>query len=270
MKESFDRLLLLLITTIGQTSVNLVWLKMKISLFFQYAHETTPEVQSVLDDLEVHGHSPSGVAIFLVNRNLLGYLNFEVLHVFTEFLTDNEEFREKLLDYTKKQKIFIHNNLGNIVKIFKQNPKLAPASVEGLPEIQVHLQEPWLGKSLYQWKEIMQNIVDWPDHLLIESIDINCVIIKYHVLPFILSRVVNDLTNENTIRRFSAVGATFTISSEVLELARAESEWIRLVIEQASVQMKKEIKQNEDLDPDEVASPKHFLQEEHSQIEKVE
>ena len=233
LKESFQSLLFVMVSAIGQANINLVWLKLRINLFLQYAQEVTPEVQSILDELEVHGHSPEGVLIFLEKRNLLGYLNFELLNVFMKFLGGNDTVNSKFADYHLKHKAFINQNLKNIVHVFRENPRLAPASVGGLPTIGVHLTEPWQGKSYYQWKEIMENIVDWPDHLLIKSIDINCVIITYHVLPFILSRVVNDLTNETIIGRFSAVGATFTISSEVLELARTDSEWISSVIEQA-------------------------------------
>ena len=223
-----------MVSVINRANINLLWLKLKINLFLQYARETTPEVQPILDDMEDRCHSPEGVVLFLVNRNLLGYLNFELLNVFKQFLPENYEIIDKIAEYRSKHKIFICQNLKNIVHVFRENPRLAPASVVGLPMIKVHLTEPWQGKSYYQWKEIMENIVDWPDHLLIKSIDINCVIITYHVLPFILSRVVNDLTNERIVRRFSAVGATFTISSEVLELARTDSEWISSVIEQAN------------------------------------
>ena len=222
LKESFESLLFLMVSVIGQANINLVWLKLRINLFLQYAREVTPEVQSILDELEVHGHSPEGVVFFLVNR------------IFMKFLEGNDIVNSKFADYRLKHKAFINQNLKNIVHVFRKNPRLAPASVVGLPTIKVHLTEPWQGKSYYQWKEIMENIVDWPDHLLIKSIDINCVIITYHVLPFILSRVVNDLTNETIIRRFSAVGATFTISSEVLELARTDSQWISSIIEQAT------------------------------------
>ena len=234
LKESFDALLFMLVSVISQANINLLWLKLKINLFLQYARETTPEVQPILDDMEDRCHSTEGVVLFLVNRNLLGYLNFELLNVFKQFLPENYEISEKIAEYKSKHKIFICQNLKNIVQVFREKPRLAPVSIVGLPEITFNLQSPWLGKSYYQWKEIMENIVDWPDHLLIKSIDINCVIIIYYVLPFILSRVVNDLTNETIITRFSAVGATSTISSEVLELARTDSEWIGSVIEQAT------------------------------------
>ena len=234
LKESFEVLLFVIVSIISQANIDLVWLKLRINWFLQYAWEVTPEVRSILDKLEVHGHSPEGVIFFLVNRNLLGYLNFELLNVFMKFIEGNDFVNSKFADYRLKRKAFINQNLKNIVHVFRENPRLAPASVIGLPMIGVHLTEPWQGKSYYQWKEIMENIVDWSDHLLINSIDFKCVIITYHVLPFILSRVVNDLTNETIVRRFSAVGATFTISSEVLELAKTDSGWISSVIEQAT------------------------------------
>ena len=250
LRQSFDALLFMLVSVISQANINLLWLKLKINLFLQYARETTPEVQPILDDMEDRCHSAEGVVLFLVNRNLLGYLNFELLNVFKQFLTENYEISDKIAEYKSMHKVFICQNLKNIVQVFREKPRLAPASIVGLPEITVNLQSPWLGKSYYQWKEIIENIVDWPDHLLIKSIDINCVIITYHVLPFILSRVVNDLTNETIIKRFSAVGATFTISSEALELARTDSEWISSVIEQATAleKMKLSLGTSEDVE----------------------
>ena len=268
LKESFELLLFLMVSVISRANIDLVWLKLRINLFLQYAREVTPEVRSILDELEVHGHSPEGVVFFLVNRNLLGYLNFELLNVFIKFIEGNNTVNSKFADYRLKHKAFINQNLKNIIHVFRENPRLAPASVVGLPIIKVHLTEPWQGKSYYQWKEIMENIVDWPDHLLIKSIDINCVIITYHVLPFILSRVVNDLTNESIIRRFSAVGATLTISSEVLELAKTDNEWISSVIEQATSleKMKLSSGTSEDvgLEKEDPLEPKSDIEQVHS------
>ena len=265
--ESFDALMFMLMSIISQTNINLPGLKLKINLFLQYARENTPEVQPILDDMEDRCHSPEGVVLFLVNRNLLGYLNFELLNVFKQFLPENYEISDKIAEYKSKHKVFICQNLKNIVHIFRENPRLAPASVVGLPTIGVHLTEPWQGKSYYQWKEIMENIVDWPDHLLIKSIDFKCVIITYHVLPFILSRVVNDLTNETIVRRFSAVGATFTISSEVLELARTDSEWISSVIEQATalkkIKLSSGTSDNVGLEKDDPSEPKSYIDQVH-------
>ena len=116
LKESFDALLFMLVSVISTANINLLWLKLKINLFLQYARETTPEVQPILDNMEDRCHSPEGVILFLVNRNLLGYLNFELLNVFKQFLTENYEIIDKIAEYKSKHKVFICQNLKNSVQ----------------------------------------------------------------------------------------------------------------------------------------------------------
>ena len=88
-----------------------------------------------------------------MNRNLLGYLHFELLNVFKHFLNENSEISDKIAEYRAKHKVYISQNLKNILQVFREKPKLAPSSVVGLPEITVNLQSPWLGKFYYQWKD---------------------------------------------------------------------------------------------------------------------
>ena len=230
--ESFEILILFVINLFNRTKLSVDWLKMRIGFFIQYSKQNTRELQSFVDDLEVHGHTPNGLLRFLVSRSLLGYLNYGLLN---EFSKDSSELKEKVEEYAEQHKKFLCNHLKNIITVFKHNPRLAPASVFGLPEIKVELHELWQGKSYCQWKEVMENIVEWPEHLLIKSIEFNCVVITYYIMPFILSRVVDDLNNETIIRRFRAKGAVFSISQEVRDIAKAESDWINLVVKKATV-----------------------------------
>ena len=102
----------------------------------------------------------------------------------------------------------------------------------------VELATPWESKSLYQWKEIVSNIVEWGEHIIIKDIDINCVLITYQIMPFILPRIIQDLTDDVIIDRFRAVGATFTIPPDVMEMGVADREWITSMV-RGSVLLKK-------------------------------
>ena len=229
LRECFDMLLFSIITIASRGRVNLAWLKLKICLHLQYVRKNTPDVQDHLTELE-ESSSPESVVMFLVNKNFLGYLNFDLLNAFKRPVLSDKTFNDNLNEYLSKHNSFIRNNFQHIVKAFQQSPKLSPASVIGLPEMTVELTTPWESKSLYQWKEIVSNIVEWGEYIIIKDIDTNCVLITYQIMPFILPRIIQDLTDDVIIDRFRAVGATFTIPPDVMEMGVADREWITSMV----------------------------------------
>ena len=237
LRECFDMLMYSVIMIASRGRVNLAWLKLKISLHLQNTRENTPDVQDHLIKLEERP-SPEAVVTFLVNKNFLGYLNFELLKAFKRPVLSDRTFDDNFNEYQSKHNSFIRNNFQFIVKAFQQSPKLSPASIIGLPEMTVELTTPWESKSLYQWKEIVSNIVEWGEYIIIKDIDINCVLITYQIMPFILPRIIQDLTDDVIIDRFRAVGATFTIPPDVMEMGVADREWIASMV-QGSVLLKK-------------------------------
>ena len=231
LRECFELLMYSVILIASRGRVNLAWLKVKISLHLQNTRENTPDVQDHLTELREHCHSPEKVVIFLINKNFLGYLNFELLKAIKPVLSEADRtFNGNLIEYQSKHNSFIKNNFQFIVKAFQQSPNLSPASVIGLPEMTVELAAPWESKSLYQWKEIVSNIVEWGEYIIIKDIDINCVLITYQIMPFILPRIIQDLTDDVIIDRFRAVGATFTIPPDVMEMGVADREWITSMV----------------------------------------
>ena len=238
LRECFDMLMYSVIMIASRGRVNLACLKVKISLHLQYARENTPDVQDHLIKLEER-HSPEAVVTFLINNNFLGYLNFELLKAIKPVLSEADRtFDVKLNEYQSKHNLFIKNNFQFIVKAFQQSPEISPASVIGLPKMTVELTTPWESKSLYQWKEIVSNIVEWGEYIIIKDIDINCVLITYQIMPFILPRIIQDLTDDVIIERFRTVGATFTIPPDVMEMGVADREWITSMV-RGSVLFKK-------------------------------
>ena len=236
LRECFQSFMFTVMMIISSARINLACLKTGILLHFQYTRDNTPETQEHLTQLQ-QCPSSEAVVMFLIQKNYLGYLNFELLKSIKPVLSD-KTFDVKLNEYQSKHNSFIRNNFQFIVKAFQQSPEISPASVIGLPKMTVELATPWESKSLYQWKEIVSNIVEWGEYIIIKDIDINCVLITYQIMPFILPRIIQDLTDDVIIDTFRAVGATFTIPPDVMEMGMADREWITSMI-RGSVFLKK-------------------------------
>ena len=63
---------------------------MMINFSLQYARQNTPDVRSLLDELQRDAQSVEDVIMFLINRNLLGYMNYGVLNVLRKIVDDEE------------------------------------------------------------------------------------------------------------------------------------------------------------------------------------
>ena len=235
LKQSFDDLLKFLVEIVCLVSIaNLEWLKMKICLRLQETHDNhSREVQRHLDDL-YNCPTPSSVIYFVVSRNFLGYLNFDLLEALIPVL-NNVDFTKKVHEYKDEHDFFIMNNFSDLIKVFQQYPASRPASTVGLPEMKVHLKSPWKTKSLYYWKELVASNVDWAEYLIIEKIEFNCVTITYRIMPFILPRIVKDLSDNKIIEAFSEIGAAFTIPDKAIyEQGVDDNEWIATMIKNRS------------------------------------
>ena len=238
LKKSFRALANHVMMATKSVPIDMDQLKLQIIVHLQYAHQTTPEVQSIIFELENQVTLPDAAVRFLIAKNLLGYLNFTLLDEFKEFLSEKVEVVKKINDYKQQHDQFIQHNLKTIISVFKRCPHLAPVSPIGLPEMIVELEEPWENRSLYQWKEVMKDVGLLPDHFMIKSIEQNCIIIAYSVWPFFLSTVTKQLHNPNVAKALVIAGASFTIEPEVERLSFSESRFIKKIIEHANNMLK--------------------------------
>ena len=235
LKESFLALLNDVMLTAKNIDVDIELVKLHISCFLQFAHQNTPAMQGVLFDLENEVTSLQGAVRFLINRNLLGYLNFCLLNVFEKCFAAKPKLIEKIKQYKMQHDLFIKNSFETIIDVFKSRPDLAPVSPVGLPEIKLELNEKkWKEKSLYQWQEIMQEVGILPDHIMIKSITFNCIIIAFWVLSFFISTIVKKLRDAHVNDALLSVGISCSIDSRVEELASKQNDYINSVIEQAN------------------------------------
>ena len=213
------------------TTTDLCLLKLHISLYLQFAHQNTPAIQAILFDLEDTITTAQDAVHFLIQKNLIGYLNFGLLNVFERTFAEKSELTKKIAQYEKKHSLFLQHSFETIVDVFKSRPDLAPSSPAGLPEITVKLNETWRGKSLNQWNGLMQKLGVLPHHIIIKSITTNCFVIALCVLPFCLSAIVKLLQNGNVIEKLQLAGASVTIEPETSRIALRESECISQIVE---------------------------------------
>jgi len=104
--------------------------------------------------------------------------------------------------------------------VFQQYPTLAPVSHIGLPEFEIHLQEPWNDKLVYQWTEFFEKYSDWSPYLLVTNISRKCFVFTYAVFPIFVPSVVRSLTDPEILRELEENGIKVELSDELLEMNR--------------------------------------------------
>lgn len=146
-------------------------------------------------------------------------MNYELLKVFSE-LTGNDVINHKIELYEQHHNAFISQvSFSNFIHIFTRDH----ASPIGLPNLKIRLSKPWEGKSVYEWKELIERRFNhWPPYLVIESVSRNCVILIYGVLPFFIPFVTSDIANDEVITELNSKGVTLEPSSELVELGKGE------------------------------------------------
>ena len=213
LKQEFEELLIVILKSL--VGVDLDDLKLRITWFFNAAGVNTPEVQAIVDELQSIP-TPQIVLNFLISRNIIGYLNYQL-----------DEVKAKIEEYEVKHDAFLyHFSFNAIIEAFKSNPDLAPVSTIGLPKFTVQLQDPWEGKRVYQWKEVLDRMFTWSPHLIVVSLKKKCIVLTYAVLPFIISSIVQDLENPSIIKQLEIEGVSVEPSSDLLKSEKRDDKWL--------------------------------------------
>ena len=193
-------------------------LKLHLNWFVSSEKQNTPPVQEHLDKLE-SVLTPQSILNYLINKNFIGYLNYELLKVFQK-VVQSDELQFKITKYEEHHDEFLRlANFNTIIDVFKQHPKLAPASPIGLPEFTIRLEASWNHRNIYSWKELVEKQFNWPSHIYIVSISRNCIILTYSVLSFFAPAVVRDLTNPEVLALLESQGVSVVeLSNDLLKL----------------------------------------------------
>ena len=222
LKQEFEELLIVILESL--VGVNLDNLKLRISWFFNAAGVNTPEVQAIVDELQSIP-TPQIVLNFLISRNIIGYLNYQLIKAFQKAVK-NDDVKAKIMEYEEKHDAFLdHFSFNAIIEAFKSNPDLAPVSTIGLPKFTVELKDPWDGKRVYQWKEVLDRMFTWSPHLIVVSLEKKCIVLTYAVLPFFISSVVQDLENPSIMKQLEIEGVSVELSSDLLKSEKWDDKW---------------------------------------------
>ena len=223
LKQEFEELLIVILKSL--VGVDLDNLKLRITWFFNAAGVNTPEVQAIVDELQSIP-TPQIVLNFLISRNIIGYLNYQLIKAFQKAVK-NDEVKAKIEKYEEKHDAFLyHFSFNAIIEAFKTYPDLAPVSTIGLPKFTVQLKDPWEGKRVYQWKEVLDRMFTWSPHLIVVSLKKKCIVLTYAVLPFIISSVVQDLENPSIIKQLEIEGVSVELSSDLLKSEKRDDKWL--------------------------------------------
>ena len=206
MKEEFEELLVVILDAVRE--VDLDNLKLRISWFFNAEGRITTDVQAILDQLQSLT-KPQDVLNFLITRNFIGYLNYELTKAFQKAVK-SDQLKTKIEKYEEKHDVFLHQfSFNTIIEAFRQHPDLAPVSIVGLPRFSVRLEKPWEGRSVYKWKEVLAKLLTCrPSNLIIVSVERNCIVITYAVLPIFISSVSRDLKDPHVLELLKREQAT--------------------------------------------------------------
>ena len=219
LQRVFEELLAVVSQSLG--GVDLDNLKVRISCFFNAEGHITTAIQAILDEL-LSKTTPSDVLNFLIIRNFIGYLNYELLNTFQK-AGNSYMMKAKIEEYEKKHNEFLRQfSLNAIADAFKQYPNLAPASVIGLPKLTITLNDTWEGKSAYKWKECFQKMLTSSSYLTIVRITRNCIVLTYAVLPLFISSVVKDLEDHPLLKHLEIEDVTIEPSSDLLKLGKQD------------------------------------------------
>ena len=222
LKQEFEELLVVILESL--VGVDLDDLKFRITWFFNAAGINTPEVQAIIDELQSIP-TPQIVLNFLISRNIIGYLNYQLIKAFQKAVK-NDEVKVKIMEYEDKHDAFLyHFSFNAIIEAFKSNPDLAPVSTIGLPKFTVQLKDPWEGKRVYQWKEVLDRMFTWSPHLIVVSLERKCIVLTYAVLPFFISSVVQDLETPSIIKQLELEGVIVKLSSDILKSEKWDDKW---------------------------------------------
>ena len=232
LKQEFEELLIVILKSL--VGVDLDNLKLRITWFFNAAWVNTPEVQAIVDELQSIP-TPQIILNFLISRNIIGYLNYQLIKAFQKAVK-NDEVKAKIEKYEEKHDAFLyHFSFNAIIEAFKSNPDLAPVSTIGLPKFTVQLKDPWEGKRVYQWKEVLDRMFTWSPHLIVVSLKKKCIVFTYAVLPFIISSIVQDLENPCIIKQLEIEGVSVELSSDLLKSEKRDDKW--LIMKELEVQL---------------------------------
>ena len=224
LKQQFRVLLMSILQSMGQVDLDI--LKLRITWYFNSENVIAPEIQEVLDELQLLT-TPQRILNFLLIRKFIGYLNYELIKAFQNAV-NSDETKTKIEEYERKYDAFLCQfSFNTIIEAFKNRADLAPVSIIGLPKFIVQLKQSWEGKTVYTWKDIWENMFTWPPSLIIVGMERSYIVMTYTVLPFFIPSVVRDLEDSDIMNELENAGVSVELSTDLIKFGRQDDgDWI--------------------------------------------
>ena len=196
-------------------------LKLRINWFLSFDRRNKTTIQEHSDKLQLVPTS-KGVLNFLVSKSYLGYLNYELLKIFSHVMK-SKAIDSKIQLYEKHHDRFLSKiSFNGFIEVFTQHPDLTPLSPVGLPTLKIHLGSPWENNSVYKWNALIEQRFNWLPYLTDASIARNSIVLIYGVLPFFIPHVARDVTNDEAVMYLKSEGVIMEASLELLQLGKEE------------------------------------------------
>ena len=212
LKEEFDEMMIFILKEVQLADVE--ELKYRINSFVKHEIKVNETIEAHLSRIEDFV-TPSAILRYLYRHEFIGYINYTLLKLVQKVM------KSKLLDkhmeeYKKDYHLFLQCALEDIHAAFRKCLELQPNYPVGLPKLTIHLESDWDGRSMYEWKELLERRFSWPETLNIVKISENCIIITCTVWPEYAEDVVRDVTDPKVIADLKKEGVTIDISPQLL------------------------------------------------------
>ena len=181
------------------------------------------ELKSCIDLLEKTNDFKSFFD-FLIKYDFIGYLNYKLLKKLAELPKDDDEVKDRFIEYEKDYaKLLSAASFQNFIPFFENHSDLSPTAPLGLPCISFRLERPWLITSILTWVSTY-GAFSWLEYAYLKQLRAGSIIITYAILPCVLDDVMKDLKNPVILRKLKDNDIT------VIELPQEEGEIMQHII----------------------------------------
>ena len=146
---------------------------------------------------------------FLLERNFISYLNYEVLCDYADMVPDDEDIKRKVKKYIEKYNTFVEKPaFAELIEVFTNYPDLRPSEIIGLPRIVVTIARDARKKSLESLKNSWKSYVKSKREMIRES----PLGLTYAIFPQDLKEVKNNIKSPEVVKRFEEEGVSVKFS----------------------------------------------------------
>ncbi len=221
LKQQFEELLVTVCASTKNIDVSNV--RVRINWFFSSEEPGHSVAEgNWLCDLD-KCETAESILLHLIRANLIGHLNYKLIEVFVKASGNDSVLKSFFEAYEKEYSKLFQCDFPSLIKVFC-NPILTPLPPIGLPEFTLRIGTKWEDSSLYSFKDVFERRFSWAQHLLILEVTQNCIIIKYAVLPFFVSAVLQDLSDPEVIAELKEHDITVELSPMLQEMAHLSCE----------------------------------------------